>query len=292
MQMTLDLNGDGGRHKAQLETERDGRGALSVWRGGGGRRLNANLRKPVYGRIGTQSQKQAARFLNATAGRRLRPVRRFGGNNHVGKDPSWSTRVLWKPKQHKANIRDLGKVAEGNSHFVLPSPSVPSSSTHHPNRSPHRCPWRRHLKSELPLLVAAATGRRARVRERMLGRIINMHKLEEPGRGFNCVCRRVKLRLMEGIQNYRRRKGGSGISWVSGQRNNSGSFHRMISLMRQIFCCTQGMTNNLKTFPTHQSLIRWDEINCLCILLKDRPPIKHGLHFINSKADRQARHNA
>lgn len=54
MQMTLDLNGDGGRHKAQLERERKGGGErwrgrvgeLSVWRGGGGRLLNANLRKP------------------------------------------------------------------------------------------------------------------------------------------------------------------------------------------------------------------------------------------------------
>lgn len=86
--MTLDLNGDGGRHKAQLETERDGRGGVECLEGGGGRRLNANLRKPVYGRIGTQSQKQAARFRNATAGRRLGPVRRFGGNNHVWKYPS------------------------------------------------------------------------------------------------------------------------------------------------------------------------------------------------------------
>lgn len=43
---TLDLNGDGGRHKAQLETwreresKRDGGGVLSVWRGGGGGRNN------------------------------------------------------------------------------------------------------------------------------------------------------------------------------------------------------------------------------------------------------------
>lgn len=111
-------------------------GGRECLEGGGGRRLNANLRKPVYGRIGTQSQKQAGRFLNATAGRRLRPVKRFGGNNHVWKYPPWSTRMLWKPKQHEANNRVLEKVAEGDSHFVLPSPSMPSSSTHHPNREP------------------------------------------------------------------------------------------------------------------------------------------------------------
>lgn len=85
-----------------------GGGGVECLEGGGGRRLNANLRKPVYGRIGTQSQKQAARFLNATAGRRLRPVRRFGGNNHVGKYPPWSTRVFMKPKTAPSKYYRLG----------------------------------------------------------------------------------------------------------------------------------------------------------------------------------------
>lgn len=87
-------------------------GGLWVSGGGGGHRLNANLRKPVYGRIGTQSQNQAARFLNATAGQRLRrlwPAMRFGRNNHDWKYPSWSTRMLWKPKQCKSNTEDLQK---------------------------------------------------------------------------------------------------------------------------------------------------------------------------------------
>lgn len=41
MQMTVDLNGDGGRHKAQLETEREreivGELSVSGGQGGGGR---------------------------------------------------------------------------------------------------------------------------------------------------------------------------------------------------------------------------------------------------------------
>lgn len=56
MQMTVDLNGDGGRHKAQLETEGEGDMVGSVEclevRGRGKQKnpwlLNANLRKPVY----------------------------------------------------------------------------------------------------------------------------------------------------------------------------------------------------------------------------------------------------
>lgn len=60
--MTVDLNGDGGRHKAQLETEGEGDMVGSVEclevRGRGKQKnpwlLNANLRKPVYGHIRTQ----------------------------------------------------------------------------------------------------------------------------------------------------------------------------------------------------------------------------------------------
>lgn len=103
MQMTLDLNGDGGRHKAQLERERKGGGErwrgrvgeLSVWRGGGGRLLNANLRKPNVRTDWNTKPETGGPVSETNNCQRLRPVMRFAENNRVRKYPTRST-TLWK----------------------------------------------------------------------------------------------------------------------------------------------------------------------------------------------------
>lgn len=106
--------------------------------------------------------------------------------------------------------------------------------------------WNQSCHSWLP---RQPSGAHACVRERTVGRIINMHKLEEPGRGFNCVCRRVKLRLMEGIQNYREEKGEAELAESVAREIIRGHFIEGFLRRDRYFCCAQGMTNNLKNIP-------------------------------------------
>lgn len=175
-------------------------GALSVWRGGGGRRLNANLRKPVHGRIGTQSPETGSQVskCNGGSGPWGVSVATITSGN-IPRDP----RACYETQNSTKQILETWTRCQGVTAILFCCLRL--------------CPtgartgvlegviWNQSCHSWLPRQPGGA---HARVREGTVGRIINMHKLEEPGRGFNCVCRRVKLRLMEGIQNYRRRKGG------------------------------------------------------------------------------------
>lgn len=99
-----------------------------------------------------------------------------------------------------------------------------------PDPEPHPRPWRRRLTSELPLLVAAVTeGARARARE-VKKREINMHKLKEPERGFNCVYRRVKLRLMEGGELAEKKRGEAELAESVVREIIQGHFQKMITV--------------------------------------------------------------
>ena len=200
MQMSLDLNGDGGRHKAQLETGREGGrrwGSLECLGGRGMRKkkkktcmgcLMPTWGKPMYGHIEntkaahgcTHTERQISEFLRQAADLRGAWARAAFGSqwsqwpstSHTShtittqrnQGSTGALPLLFKAQRaHPCSSKHNNKKREGMAAILFASVRpCPAAewATHHLTQPLHECPWRSLWHQHRHPLVATATAAR------------------------------------------------------------------------------------------------------------------------------------